>query len=589
MDDFSDKCIWFMELILLSFISLSLVFSSLSTYLSLKSNYLPRQYYKNWNMTYLTDVIPIISDTCPIGYEIKVIGTWSGFNGGCYCSNEFTQIQIATEEECNDELTDIFECYPLFKTLPVDLIKYKGFQFCTKRSNKNFFDLSYSINEIIVEPNEKNLEKMKSYSEYIKILLGPAPPNYLETSAIIDLKLLNKTLFNLTSVNKNYFDLSKYEEVKITNDYSLYILRLNSLDRKINILDLQKIIVDIHLYNELWCSYLDISSIYLKSKFAKDDVNYGDIKYCESFYFGENSTMSFNDNFINSERMNFNFDYTVTSLDFYNYNGIKSFYDKIKTKNPSNNPNVIKNSLYGNFEPIMIAQKYYWGVGCLYSKLPAEHIEVLAINEKLTDISGSIAFLSFICVILFFFFICAKINSSLSCKKFLISIIFILSLVSLLGSFTIGLLARQSILYLKDFMIYCQTDYTNKYDNNALKTTEMENKYFEGLNYTYQLSGSLTFFLFFTNIFLVFYLIRIYKKDYGNVNNDIVLKNVGNNSGMDRKEIEINVIDKGSDLNNYSYNNPNYGNEKDVNSNFDGFSGRNKNDLSEIRDKKTYN
>ena len=84
-------------------------------------------------------------------------------------------------------------------------------------------------------------------------------------------------------------------------------------------------------------------------------------------------------------------------------------------------------------------------------------------------------------------------------------------------------------------------------------------------------------------------MIRIYKKDYGNVNNDIVLKNVGNNSGMDRKEIEINVIDKGSDLNNYSYNNPNYGNEKDVNSNFDGFSGRNKNDLSEIRDKKTYN
>jgi len=576
MDNSNNKCLWVLEILIICLISLSFVFASITTYLSLKSDYLPRQYKKNWEMNYLVDIYPTVETTCPQGYETKVIGKWSGFNGGCYCNNNQTGIQIATDEKCFEALSDIFTCYPLIKSPPRNLVWYKGFQFCVKRSNDNYLKLFQKVKSIYSEYNmnkyisndeindNDNFQNSRGprghrganenihYFDYIKILLNSSPPNYIDENAIVDLKLLDNSVYNSTEISKYYMDLSKYEEKKISDTQSLFVLRLRNLNRPQNILDAQKIIVDIHLYNELWCSYLDLSSTQLKSKFSKDDINYGDVDYCENFYSTRNSTLTFNDNFINQNRMNFEFDETPNITDFYLYNGIIDFYSKLKTQNPSNNPNIIKNSMYGNFEPIMTSQNYFFGMGCLYSKDPLEHIEVLNASFQMVRLSGIIVGLQIVNLVMIFFYICAKIDD---CSNFRINvsiIMFLISFASMLISLSIDYFSRQNIIYLKDYMIYCQTDFTNNTDNKALKTTEMENKFFEFLLYIYRVSGCTSTLLFLSSCFSLIYLCKFGKNNTNteNVNNQqpIGINNfdISSRSNVIRQpnEIEIKVIEK---------------------------------------------
>ena len=63
------------------------------------------------------------------------------------------------------------------------------------------------------------------------------------------------------------------------------------------------------------------------------------------------------------------------------------FYELLKTSDSENNPVVLKNSKYGDIEPILVAQKYFWGIGCLYSKSPFEHIEQLKVLSKISKIN----------------------------------------------------------------------------------------------------------------------------------------------------------------------------------------------------------
>jgi hypothetical protein len=546
-------------------------------------------------MNYLIDVIPTKEDYCPDGYETKVIGKWSGFNGGCYCSNNQTGIQIATDEKCNDILNDIFTCYPLIDTPPVDLIRYKGFQFCVKRSNDNYMGLFGKVDEIYAEgvydhsfENNKNNYKQykqnkqnknisdinsssysyrdknevesffydsktkkvdyEKYSDYIKILISSAPPNYLDPNAIIDLKILNTKTFNATEISNYYHNLSNYEEHKINNtDFSLFTLRLRSLNRPQNILDLQKVLVDIHLYNELWCAYLDLSSTYLKFKFSKEDINYGDIEHCENFYLNKNSSLTFNDNFVNSISLNFDFDNSASLFDFYDFNGITEFYNRLKTRDPSNNPNLIKNSMYGNFEPIMTAQKYFMGIGCLYSKEPLEHLKALKVPFTLVRLSGAIAVLLTIGGFIGFVYACAKGKDN--CGKFRVNamfLLFVLMLICVLVSLSVDLLARQTLLYLQDYMIYCQTDFTNNQDNNALKVSAMENNFFELLLYVYKVSGSTSSSLFFGCLMLFVYLCSECRKKRAFDANSVA----GNNIGIN--QFEVNGMNYNNNNNNVS-------------------------------------
>jgi len=395
------KCKYILELLIFAFISGTFMVASLTTYFSLYSNYVAKQYEKIWDMNYILDVTAVNGNECPLGYHRKILGQWSGFNGGCYCSNNSTKTQIATDKKCTYNLKDIFTCYDLRKTPPIDLVKFKEFTFCIKRSNHNYFSLYKQVNGIFENDKRSKKDKRKKkywdnsyyfeseekndmeYSEYIKELIETYPENYVSEYSIIDIKMLNPKLFNPDDVSRYYYNLTGYEEKKISEDFSIFILRIKNLGekRKLNVFDLQKVIVDIHYYNELWCSYLDLSSTYEFNKFSKNEVNYAEIAYCENFYKEKNSYLTYNDNYVNTIKMSFDFDYTKNIGDIYDGNFVTRYYNSLKTQNQQHNPRVLKNSKYGDIQPTLVAQKYFWGIGCLYGKEPLEHIEELTILE----------------------------------------------------------------------------------------------------------------------------------------------------------------------------------------------------------------
>ncbi len=133
-------------------------------------------------MNYVIDIIPKKEEKCPDCYETKILGKWSGI-GGCYCYNNQTHIHLATDENCNEILNDIFTREPISKHDPVHIIRYKNFQFCIKGSKDNYINLFdkvkeiygefYSIkNDILQEINSRSNKNFNKYTDCIKTLLN---------------------------------------------------------------------------------------------------------------------------------------------------------------------------------------------------------------------------------------------------------------------------------------------------------------------------------------------------------------------------------------------------------------------------------
>lgn len=132
-------------------------------------------------------------------------------------------------------------------------------------------------------------------------------------------------------------------------------------------------------------------------------------------------------------------------------------------------------------------------------------------------------------------------------------------------------------------MIYCQTDYNELSGNNALKTTAMENNYFQGLNNTYNLAGTTSICLLFSCIFLIIYVIRICRekkidadeKNIKNVNvkNDIVIIQDNNYDNNDATNNNHNTFHQ------YGYVNKPYINDDKSGSNRNKFDDQSKRSL----------
>jgi hypothetical protein len=551
------KCKYILELLIFAFISGTFIVASLTTYFSLHSDYVAKQYIKIWEMNYILDVTAIKGDECPNGYHRKILGMWSGFDGGCYCSNNSTKTQIATDKKCFNNLKDIFTCYDIVKIPPVDLVKFKDYTFCIKRSQNNYFSLFSKFHNIDEEEDYFSTERTHlEYNEYLKEITETNKMNYISEYSIVDIKILNPILFNPSDVSKYYYNLTNYEEKKISDDFSIFILRLKDLKKNYNIFDVQKAIVDIHYYNELWCSYMDISSTYEFNKFSKEEVNYAEIEYCENFYKHKNNYLTYNDNYVNTIKMSFDFDYTKKIQDVYDGNSITRFYNQLKTENESHNPKVLKNSKYGDIQPTLVAQKYFWGIGCLYAKDPYGHINELLLLQRMHNSSSFINLLLFFAVILCFIFICTITNDCLSQKRFITVFMFVLSFLSFIISGINDISLRNSLDYFKNYMLYCQTDFTNDYDNNAQKTTLQEIKYFEDMNIVYKLSKMTSLGLFFSSTVLLYYLIVVFAKPINN-NND---NNSNNNQGQNKNNSIINKPVEIQSNNNNANNNYNSSN-----------------------------
>jgi hypothetical protein len=175
--------------------------------------------------------------------------------------------------------------------------------------------------------------------------------NYIDPNAIIDIKMINLTRYSMKNLKQEFdIDLSPengYNIISIDGENYLFYKRLGPA----KILDVNNIIVDIHLFNEVWCSYLDISPP--KNLYYSDFINFGGFESCERMS-NKNSNYTVDDNFKRQGRINFEFDKTTSKMDFYKSNGISAYYEK----------NNIRYNTIDNFPPSLVYEKYFYGIGC---------------------------------------------------------------------------------------------------------------------------------------------------------------------------------------------------------------------------------
>ena len=138
----------------------------------------------------------------------------------------------------------------------------------------------------------------------------------------------------------------------------LYIKRLNK--QNINIFEFNEFITGIHYLNELICTYDEMTNNNPINDYFKNTKNiYYNNKQCLYLKNDEYKNYYINDNFIRTSIIDINLEQNKNLLDFYSSStNIHNYYNEINNKN---NIDISSNS---NKYPILVAQKYIYGIGC---------------------------------------------------------------------------------------------------------------------------------------------------------------------------------------------------------------------------------
>jgi hypothetical protein len=466
---------------LFSLLSLSFVLALILIYYTNNNKFLSDTYSKNWNTNYIIDIKTVINEPCPSGYDQAVLGLWSGFDKGCYCKGANTGSILVYEKECNTfggYLSSEYNCQLINPTPYVNITTYRGNTFCVKRSEKS---LATVRNVIYTDSDFINSLIGKNDAEILKYIYGAGSLNLkvlstvIDPNAIVDVKILtNNTFSEADIITFNQIDLSKYEKYQLkgsnTTASFLYIKRLGTISNLKSLQDVTNLIVDIHLYNHLWCGYFDLgmNSIErnLDEYLNKDNIDFG-FTYCNRLLTNENiypQPMFYNDDFKRTERINFINDPKLTKLDFYNENILKVIKGNI------NNDGIIP----GKLEPVLVYEKYFRGFGCKGFDMDT-HIKKLKNN-------GTVRWLSIgtlLCEISSFIISCLYIHFKKNNRDRLVFImtLIIMSILGLNTFFTFSslVMSRSTFNYLNDFEFYCQNSFTPSY--TSISTNLMELKY----------------------------------------------------------------------------------------------------------------
>jgi len=335
-------------------------------------SYLHKIYSRSWNMSYITDIKPVLKDEpCPsdYGWEKISIGAWSGFNEGCLCSNTFyseldsgeaktipreAHFYVTDKGNCGDVEDQVREMYPSCTEIPYVrpymMHTYKGHDFCAHYSNRNYFLIAEAFNNFLeskIDIDDSEFKAFYTNSEQVSML------GYIGGNAVTDIKFINTTLTDLdrtSFLEKHGIDLDKYERKQIKFDYVMLIKRLDKEDESITsngLKTMRKLISDIHLSNDLWCAYLDIAVPYKKLNPNSGHIDFG-YKYCDDFYTDQHKITNKDGNhYIISHRKELfyqddyfrttkiNFEETVnghnpSKYDFYNWNEqITKYYNSL--------------------------------------------------------------------------------------------------------------------------------------------------------------------------------------------------------------------------------------------------------------------
>lgn len=516
---------WSTDMLSTSLISLTFCLSIMLLSSTDNFDYLHKSYKQNWESKYIIDLKTYNNQTtCPADYELLTLGLWTGFKSGCHCENSYTGEVIAFDDSCDNFKGDMksYTCTILTEIPPVNITSYKENIICVKRGEFNFLSLQnslYSTSENETSGNSRInlltpdiLSDDKLYYDFVKSnFLNSSIFNYLNPNAIIDIKIINK--YDKANV-ENKIDLHSYEETKLTDKSILLIKRLGKKDKDENYLIdktsipnlfyLNNLIVDIHLFNYLWCGYLDISSssaydsanpIILPQK-----VDFG-YDYCNNFYHIKSQNLSspkimfYNDEFKRTERINLVQDFSdpkinFTKKDFYP----SSIYDYYKNKKIKVSEQIIPNKL----EPILLYEKYYSGLGCKTLSDLNLFLDNIKSNSTMRTFTIFSFILQFVFIGILIFYGLFKKNERTNLATLMILLLIAAVGLNIFFCFSAMVISASSIKYIDDFQKNCQNNFYNQHKTNMME-----------LEYNYKLVNSfkINFMMFLTQIILCMILI----------------------------------------------------------------------------------
>ena len=310
--------------------------------------YLSYQTKKNWESQYLTDLtLKSQNDNCGENYKEIELGTWSGINDyACICHNSQNVFFASNKKSIckynseSNKYRNTYICIELNKINSEKLLFYNGIKFCGKYSSKNIS----SYHNIVANKfdSSSNIENYNQKS----INLGEGE------QGIIDIKISETIIENYNCDN----------EIEIGSKI-IYLCLKKPDTNSISIYDFNEFIIDIHYSNELICTYEEMNNIkaindyYTNSRY----VYKNNLKQCLKDENEEYKNYYIDDNFIRTSIIDTQVE-NILNMDIrYSQNpNIKGYYDNLK-----NNEKVDVMQYMSNY-PILVAQRYLYGIGCQY-------------------------------------------------------------------------------------------------------------------------------------------------------------------------------------------------------------------------------
>lgn len=536
-------------------------------------SYLHKIYTRSWSLSYIIDIKLVLKDeNCPSGsgWEKIAIGAWSGFDEGCICSTvDLAQLKTPSEiipkeisyyvtdkKGCNidSKVKEIYSsCIEIPYIRPYMLNTYKGVDICAQYSSQNYTDISNTFNSKLSKV--MNMDN-HDFPEYLKSVNKVDMSDFIIQSAITDIKFVNTTTVKLETFSANHeIDINKYEIIKIKADYVMLIKRLSNEDdelKKNGLKTIRSLINDIHLYNDLWCAYLDISVPLDKMDLNKGQVEFG-YDYCNKFYsqsgditrFDPNhyiisyrKELFYNDAYFRTNKINFeDFDDTFynSKYDFYNWNHeITKLYNSLLYKvlhssmeinpsthdekyrnffvqngiNPAHYSPIIMDGSYGpNFKPVLVYENYLEGIGCFKFLETKEHINMLDDHKTLRGIAKLIVGINSLIFLLLVVNYIAKGLDSKCFTSVIYGTIVLINFIGFIASAYLSAFLRKLRNYFIDYQFFCQNDFTLKYSSSS--TLPMEVAFTKSIGYSLIGSTANAALLFFSLILCIIMTIRV--------------------------------------------------------------------------------
>lgn len=574
-------CNWLSENLIYVLILISWSFSIVLLGTLFDFRYLKTIYERSWSMSYIRDITTVLKDEeCPGNYQKISIGAWSGFNKGCLCGNLDEGLNVNSEvipsesafyaSENNDcdidpKIKEVYEtCIEIPYVRPYMLTTFKGFDICALYSTQNYTDLSDDFNA-----------KLKSYysedgdfDEYLKASHKVDMSDTIYDDAITDIIFVNTTITDISKIySQHKIDTSLYEQKSLKSDYVMLIKRMKNEDDEIKnsgLKAVRKLISDIHLSNDLWCAYLDISVPIDKMDNTNGKIEFG-YEYCNKFYTqgGEISNydanhyiisyrkeLFFNDQYFRTNKIPFE-DYDDTfynsKYDFYNWNySITQYYNKLlymimhpNTEVPATTSDEYKNFFISNkinpthysplimdgsygpqFKPILVYENYLEGIGCYKFLDPKDHLHKIDGSDKLKNGSQLLVGLNSILFLILVFNYFAKAVESRRLILIFFSVLIIFNIIAFIVAAAISVKLRGLRNYMMDYQFYCQNDFSLKYSSSS--TLPMEVHFVNSLGFSTAAATLNAALLAFSFLFEVLYFCRLYRERGENKMEEII-------------------------------------------------------------------